>query len=135
MIVFAAIVLVLLPTAAMVYPFLRKGRLPELLEYESTPQAELARRWEATLASLKNAELEWALGSLVEEDYRWLRQRYMTEAAAILKAMDLEFQQEEELLASIEQEVEAVRQRTFGIGNQEEPSPNQNPQSLEGPSA
>jgi hypothetical protein len=92
--VLIAIALVLLPAAAITYPFLRKRQLPEMLDDESAPQAELSRRWEATLASLKNAELERALGSLTEADYRWLRHRYMAEAAAILKAMELEYHQE-----------------------------------------
>lgn len=116
--VLVAIALVLLPAAVMVYPFLRRHQLPELLEDESTPQAELSRRWEANLASLRTAELERALGTLAEEDYLWLRQRYMVEAAAILKAMELEYQQEEELLASIEAEIAEARRRALGTMNE-----------------
>ena len=111
MLVLTAILLILLPAIAILYPFL-KGRLgDELVEDESTPRAELERRWEATLVGLKSAELEYALGNLVDEDYTWLKERYMVEAAQVLKAMELEFEQEEELLANIALEVQRVRMR------------------------
>lgn len=111
MLILTAILLALIPAIVILYPFLR-GRLgDELVEDESAPRAELERRWEATLAGLKSAELEHALGNLVDEDYTWLRERYMLEAAQVLKAMELEFEQEEELLANIALEIQRVRVR------------------------
>ena len=111
MLILIAILLALLPAIAILYPFLG-GRLgDELVEDESAPRAELERRWEATLAGLKSTELEHALGNLVDEDYTWLRERYMLEAAQVLKAMELEFEQEEELLANIALEIQRVRIR------------------------
>jgi hypothetical protein len=114
MLVLIAVLLALIPAIAILYPFLRGRGSYALPEDESSPQAELGRRWDAALSGLKSAELEWAIGNLAEEDYRWLRQQYMMEAAHIMKAMELEEEQEKEMLSAIEREMEQVRQRILG---------------------
>ena len=58
--------------------------------------------------------MEHAIGNLTADDYRDLREQYMLEAANIMKAMELEDQQEEELLANVASEVKAVRERITG---------------------
>ena len=85
----------MIPAFAILYPLLRGLGKNEFLEDENSPQAELARRWDAALAGLKNAELELALGNLDEDDHQWLRRQYMTEAALVLKGMRLEDEQEQ----------------------------------------
>ena len=114
MIVLITIALVLVPAAAVLYPFLRPGRLPDSLEDETSPRAEMERRWDSALAGLRTAELERAVGSLTEDDYRWLRDRYMTDAAVVMKSMDLEEQEERDMLASIEDEMRRARERVLG---------------------
>ena len=114
MIVLITIALVLVPAAAVLYPFLRPGRLPDSLEDETSPKAEMERRWDSALAGLRTAELERAVGSLTEDDYRWLRDRYMTDAAVVMKSMELEEQEEREMLASIEDELRRARERVLG---------------------
>jgi len=114
MLVLIAVLLALIPAVAILYPFLRRLGRSELLEDEGSPQAELARRWDAALAGLKNAELERALGNLSDQDYHWLREQYMTDAALIMKAMELEEEQEQELLSTIDREIQAVRRRALG---------------------
>lgn len=114
MLILFAVLLALVPAVAILYPFLRRSGASDLLEDESSSQAELARRWEAAIAGLRSAELEHAIGNLSEEDYRWLREQYMTEAAVVMKAMELEEEQERELLASIQREVQQVRLRALG---------------------
>ena len=104
----------MIPAFAILYPLLRGLGENEFLEDESSPQAELARRWDAALAGLKNAELEWALGNLDEDDHQWLRRQYMTEAALVLKGMRLEEEQEQEFMAQVEREVRDVRLRALG---------------------
>ena len=118
MLVFIALILALIPAIAILYPFLRRLRRNELLQDESSPQAELARRWDAALAGLKNAELELAIGNLSDQDYRWLREQYMTDAALVMKAMELEEEQEQELLSTIDREVQAARRRAEGQGEE-----------------
>jgi hypothetical protein len=115
MLIAIAIVLALIPAIAILYPFLMKKRIDrEFLDDESSPQADLSRRWETSIAGLRNAELEWAIGNLAEEDYRWLRNRYITDAALIMKEMELEEAQEQELLSSIDLEIKKVRYRALG---------------------
>ncbi len=114
MIVLITLALVLVPAAAVLYPFLRRGRSPDSPEDETSPRAEMERRWDAALAGIRTAELERAVGSLTEDDYRWLRDRYMTDAAVVMKSMELEEQEEREMLAAIEQEVRQARERILG---------------------
>ena len=97
MLILIAVLLALVPAIAILYPFVRRPHTAYMLDDGSLPQTELARRWEEALAGLRNAELELALGNLAEDDYRSLKEAYMTDAAIVMKAMDLEAQEESEL--------------------------------------
>lgn len=124
MLVLYAVLIVLVPAVVILYPFLRrKSGDGERVEDENSAHAELARRWDAALSSLKSAELERAVGNLTEEDYRWLRGQYMAEAVQVMKAMEIEEQQEQEMLATIELEVGRVRTRALGAANGRAPKP------------
>ena len=114
MLVLIAVLLALIPAVIIAYPFLRRGESAEWLDDESSPMATLQRRWEAALDGIRSAELEYAIGSLAEEDYRWLRRQYMREAAIVLRAMELEQEEEEALLTQIEAETRRVRARVLG---------------------
>ena len=116
MLILITVLLVLLPAAAILYPLLRGPQSVDLPEDESSPQAELARRWDAAIAGLRNTELESAIGNLEEEDYRWLREQYTNEAAVVMKSMELEEAQEQELLLTIEREIQQARLRAQGQG-------------------
>ena len=122
MLVLVAVLMALVPAIAILYPFLRKPDAVAVMDDESSTGAELSRQWEAALAGLKNTELERALGNLTEEDYRWLTDQYKTDAALVMKAMELEEQQEDELLSGIEHEVRQVRERVLG-SNRQDPGP------------
>ncbi len=114
MLVLITLLLVSIPAAAILYPLLRGLGRDEFLEDESSPQSEFARRWDAALEGLKNAELESAIGNLDAEDYLWLRREYLTEAALVLKGMELEEEQERQFMAQVESEVRDARIRTVG---------------------
>lgn len=117
MIILIALLLALIPAAAVLYPFIRVMRgnaAEEWLDDEGSPMADLERRWESAISGVKSAELEFSIGNLEEGDYRWLRREYMREAAMVMRAMDLEEEQETELLAAIEQEIKQVRERASG---------------------
>lgn len=103
MLVLIAVLLALIPAIAIAYPFLRRGG-GEWQDDEGAPMAELERRWDEALAGLRSAELEHAVGSLADADYRWLRRQCMREAAAAMRAMQLEPEQEEAMLARLEAE-------------------------------
>ena len=111
MLVLIAVLLALIPAAAILYPFVFRRGISNVFRDETSTYSELTRRWEAAIAGLKNTELEHAIGNLTQEDYHDLREQYMLEAANIMKAMELEDQQEEELLANVAMEVRAVRER------------------------
>ena len=104
----------LVPAVIVLYPLARRLGSDEFDDDESSVSAELTRRWESALAGLKAAELELSIGNLSDEDYRWLREQYTTEAALVMKAMDLEDQQQEELLARMKAEVDQARKRALG---------------------
>ena len=121
MIIVIAVLLALIPAIAILYPFLKRDIGNEWLDDEGSPQAELERRWDSALAGLRSAELEYSIGNLDDEDYHWLRQQYMREAAIVMRSMELEEEQEEELLTSIEQEIQRVRRNALGIKDDESP--------------
>ena len=114
MLVLIAILLALIPAAVVLYPLVRRTGADEYLVDESSVSAELSRRWESALAGLKAAELELSIGNLSEDDYDWLKGQYTIEAALVMKAMDLEEQQEQDLLDRITAEVAAARERALG---------------------
>ena len=114
MLILAVIILTLIPTIAIIYPFLWGDSSDETLVDEPSPSEALGRRWEAAVAGLRSTELEHALGNLPQVDYEWLREEYMTEAALVMKALELEQQQEDEMLASIEAEIGRVREGIIG---------------------
>lgn len=114
MLVLIAVLLTLIPAAAILYPFLFQRGISTVFRDETSTYSELTRRWEAAVAGLKTMELERAVGNLTESDYIGLKEQYMTEAARIMKAMELEDQQEEELLCEVAQEVRAVREQFTG---------------------
>ena len=111
--VLVGLVLIAIPLAAILYPFLRRRGLHEVLT-ESEAHEELDRRWDAALAGLRSAELEHAIGTLGEEDYQVLRDQYMTEAALVLRSLEMEAGREAELLARVEEEIRSVREGFLG---------------------
>ena len=118
MLVLIAIVLALIPAVAIAYPLLRSKGHAESPQDESSTGVELARRWDAALAGLKAAELEWSLGNLSDEDYRWLREQHMTEAALVMKAMELEEEEEQRLLNSVQLDVQSARRSVLDPADQ-----------------
>ncbi len=114
MLILIAVVLSLIPAIAILYPFVFKRGISSVFHDETSSYSELTRRWEAAVAGLKSTELEHAIGNLTDDDYTDLKEQYMLEAARVMKAMELEDQQEDELLASIVAEVRAVRERFSG---------------------
>ena len=114
MLVLIALLIALIPAFAVLYPFLRHRSVSRAVVDEGSNEAELTRRWDAALSGLKSAELERAIGNLAETDYIWLRDQYMIKAALIMKAMDLELEQERNLLSSVRREIRSVRIRAVG---------------------
>ena len=119
MLVLIGFLLALVPAVAILYPLLRRSE-EAAHEDEGSTSMDLRRRWESAISGLRNTELEWSIGNLADEDYSWLKRGYMDEAVLVMKAMELEEQQEQEMLAEVELEIDAVRQ---GISGPEDDAP------------
>ena len=114
MLILIAVLLALIPAAAIAYPIIRGGAFDRAPQEEDSARQELDRRWDEALAGLRSVELEMALDGLDEADYIWLRERYMTEAALVMKAMDLEEAEERKLLDGIEADARRSRAQASG---------------------
>ena len=119
MLILIAFLLALIPALAILYPFLRRAMTSEPSNEDGSFGTELARRWESALAGLKSAELDRAVGTLSDEDYRQLRHWYMTEAALVMKEMELGATERRELLADVRREADEVRTRAGGAAEPE----------------
>ncbi len=114
MLILVAILIALVPAIAILWPFLAGAGRDEFEADESAPQADLMRRWDAAVAGLKSAELEHAIGNLAAGDYRLVRRQLMNEAAVVLKTMELEETEEEQMLTAGRTEMQSVRTRALG---------------------
>lgn len=114
MLIVITLLLVLIPTIAIMWPFVMGVRRDEFAEDASAPTADLMRRWDAAVAGLKSAELDHAIGTMGDDDYRIVRHQLMTEAAVVLKTMELEEAEEEQMLAAVRTDMQAVRARIVG---------------------
>ena len=117
MLVLIVTLLALLPALAILYPFFSESAAARYArEDETSMAAELSRRWDSAIAGLRNTELEHAIGNLDDESYGPLREQYVTEAALVMKAMDLEEQQEQALRDEVDSQAREVRSRVLGDG-------------------
>ena len=114
MLIVIALALALIPTLAIMWPFIYGVRRDEFAEDESAPIADLMRRWDAAVEGLKSSELDHAIGNLSDQDYRLVRHQLMTEAAVVLKTMELDEAEEERMLTAVRSEMQAVRARVEG---------------------
>ncbi len=118
MLILIALLLALIPAIAILYPFLRRQELATAVDDQESDSSDLSRRLDSAMSGLKNNELEHALGNLTEDDYRVLRRQYMDEAAAAMKAMDLQDQEEHDFLADLKDEVRSLRDGLSGEGDE-----------------
>ena len=114
MIVTIAIILTLVPALLILWPFVMGLRRDEFEYDEGAPQADLMRRWDAAVAGLASAELDHSLGNLSDEDYQGLRTRLITEAADLMREMELSEEEEERMLTALSEEALGARSRIEG---------------------
>ena len=114
MIVAIAILLTLVPALMIIWPFIWGLRRDEFEYDEGAPQADLMRRWDAAVAGLTSAELDHSLGNLSDHDYRGLRAQLMTEAADLMREMELSKDEEERMLSGLREELLAARSHIEG---------------------
>lgn len=109
MLILIAVLIALLPTIAILYPFVRHHRVPAPTNDIDTPRLDLERKWESAISNLRTTELEYTVGNLSYGDYHQLQERYMSDAAQVMKDLQLEQREEKELLDWIDSEVAQIR--------------------------
>lgn len=109
MLVFLTALMVLIPAIAIAYPFIRKTPAAKIHHVDNSTFSQLETNWEAALNGLRSVELEWDLGNLDESDYQWLRDQYLTDGALVIKAMELDYEQEQILLSEMQQEIQQAQ--------------------------
>ena len=107
MLILLVVVLTLIPTALILWPFVAGPSRDEFEYDEGEPQADLMRRWDVAVAGLASAELDHALGNMSEADYRVVQRQLMTEAAAIMREMESGRAEEERMFAELGAELQA----------------------------
>ena len=111
MLVLIGILLAAVPAAFILWPFVVGLRRDEFDYDEGAPQADLMRRWDAAVSGLANAELDHGLGNMTDSDYSTVRRQLMSEAASVMREMELTGDEEERMLAALREEVRSVRSR------------------------
>ena len=106
-----AVLLALVPAAFILWPFITRARQDEFEYDEGSPQADLMRRWDAAVAGLSSTELDHGLGNMSDEDYTAVRRRLMSEAAAVMREMELTDDEEKRMLSDLSDQVRSVRSR------------------------
>ena len=114
MLVAIAIILTLAPALLILWPFIAGLRRDEFEYDEGAPQADLTRRWDAAVAGLTSAELDHSLGNLSDGDYGKVRAQLMSEAADVMRDMELSEAEEERMLSALREEMFDVRSRIEG---------------------
>lgn len=111
MLVLIGILLAVVPAVFILWPFVFGLRRDEFDYDEGAPQADLMRRWDAAVAGLANAELDHGLSNMTDGDYSTVRRQLMSEAAAVMREMELTDDEEDRMLANLREEVQSVRSR------------------------
>lgn len=111
MLVLVGILLALIPAVFILWPFLFRLRRDEFDYDEGAPQADLMRRWDAAVSGLANAELDHGLGNMTDGDYTTVRRQLMSEAASVMREMELTDNEEDRMLSDLREEVRRVGSR------------------------
>ena len=93
-------VLVLIPALAILYPFLRNNAIGSMDDKDSSVDTDMLRKLDVALEGLNNTELEFELGNISLEDYEWIKERYMTDAAYLMKILEMDESQKRTLFGS-----------------------------------
>jgi hypothetical protein len=102
-----ALVLSGLAMAAVVWPLLKKGPAPVLVE--DGRLAELLHRKEQVLASIKELEFDYRVGKMSEADYQQYDQRLRRQAISLMQQIEQVAPESAGFDATLEREIEQRR--------------------------
>ena len=88
MLILISVVLVLVPSLAIIYPFLIKNSDHSIFRNEEQNRLELQIRLDNDLLGLKDLESERLLGTLSDKDYLLMKDQYLLEASMVIKSME-----------------------------------------------
>lgn len=84
----AILLMMLLAFAVVGWPLISSSRAARPQSGGSSPSDDLIDERDAAYRAIKELDFEYQLGNLSEADYRGLRERYRSEAAATLRKLD-----------------------------------------------
>ncbi|KKL47685.1 hypothetical protein LCGC14_2333070 [marine sediment metagenome] len=84
----AILLMMLLAFAVVGWPLISSSRAARPQSGGSSPSDDLIDERDAAYRAIKELDFEYQLGNLSEADYRGLRERYRSEAAATLRRLD-----------------------------------------------
>lgn len=96
-----------LAVAVVVWPLLKKGPAPVLIEDDRL--TELLHRKEQVLASIKELEFDYRVGKLSEADYQQFDQRLRRQAIGLMQQIEQVAPESAGLDASLEREIDRRR--------------------------
>ncbi len=106
MVVLISLVLSIFPFVLIIFPLIRKYSVSEFIpQDESSLFSDLERRWDSAIEGLRSTELERMVGNLHDQDYDWLKNIHIYEAALVLKALDLSEIEQNQLIDEVRNEV------------------------------
>lgn len=124
--IFVALVLAVAALAFVLYPVVRSAPHASLTPLSPSPRREQIEsvedeqvqpseeREQAARDALREIELDYQLGNIVESDYRAQRERYMQQALVALKSR---YDHEQELDTLIEEQLRQLKEKENGHGN------------------
>ena len=106
MVVLISLILSIFPFILIIFPLIRKYSVSEFIpQDESSLFSDLERRWDSAIEGLRSTELERMVGNLHDQDYEWLKNIHLYEAALVLKALDLSEIEQNQLIYEVRNEV------------------------------
>ncbi len=106
MVVLISLILSIFPFILIIFPLIRKYSVSEFIpQDESSLFSDLERRWDSAIEGLRSTELERMVGNLHDQDYEWLKNIHLYEAALVLKALDLSEIEQNQLIDEVRNEV------------------------------
>ena len=106
MVVLISLILSIFPFVLIIFPLIRKYSVSEFIpQDESSLFSDLERRWDSAIEGLRSTELERMVGNLHDQDYEWLKNIHLYEAALVLKALDLSEIEQNQLIDEVRNEV------------------------------
>ncbi len=100
MIYVVVLMLILAAIGAVAWPLLNPARPATAAEDEPSPElVELAGQRDNAYQAIRELEFDHQLGNLSQQDYQSLRERYRSEAAAVLRQLEQAREPEKETVA------------------------------------